>query len=117
MYEFYAVLTLSALITVFIETVVLLCFKVKDWRLVVAVPLNISTNVLLNTILSLQQNTGWLLYARIVVFELLIIQGEAIIYSFFKKEKKNYLISAIANIASCVIGSIILYIVFKTVLK
>ena len=117
MYEFYAVLNLSALITVFIETIILFCFKVKDWRLVVSVPLNISTNILLNTILTMQQNTGWLLYARIIVFELLIIQGEAIIYSLFKKEMKNYLISAIANIASCIIGSVILYIIFKIVLK
>lgn len=117
MYYDFAVLALSAALTVLIETIVLLLFKIKDWRLAISVPLNLSTNVMLNVILTLQHNSGWLLYARIVVFELLLIQFEAIIYQHFKKDKKNYLISAIANVASCVIGSVILYIVFKIVLK
>ena len=117
LYYDWAVLASSACITVIIEVITLLIFKVKDLRLLISVPLNIATNVLLNTVLQLQGNTGFVLYSRVVIFELLIILFEAIIYQLLHKDKKNYLYSSVANIASFIIGSLVIYIVFIVVLK
>ena len=112
----YATLAASACLTVIIEVVVLLIMKVKDLRLLISIPLNLGTNILLNTILMLQDNTGFVLYSRIVMFVLLIILLEAIIYQLIKKDNKNYLYSSIANIASYIIGSVLVTIIFEVVL-
>lgn len=115
-YYLFAILAASACLTVIIEVIVLFILKVRDLRLLISIPLNIGTNVFLNAVLSWQANTGWLLYSRIFIFEVLIFLFETFVYQLINKDKKNCLYSLLANLASLAIGSVLIYVIFEVVL-
>lgn len=86
-----------------LEFAVLLCLKVFDSRLYFSLPLNLCTNLLLNSLLSLTQSEAayWI---YLLLGEALVVYGEAKFYGWMKSDPKNVKISLAANAVSFFVG-------------
>ena len=101
----------SACFTMAIELVVLYFAKVRDKRLWFSLIINLLTNLLLNSLLSLV-TIDWLYILLLVIGEILVFLIEWLLYNLIQKDKKNWLYSLLANSISFVIGSSLLYLLF-----
>ncbi len=112
-----AMILLAVSLTVLMEFVTLYLLKVRDERLYFSMPINIGTNLLLNSTLSLLYwASDWLYYLVIVIGEIIVVIIEALLYQLIKKDNKNYLYSFIANAVSGVLGSLLSFVIFTFVL-
>lgn len=101
-------------LTVIIEFVTLYLLKVRDKGLHFSIVLNLLTNLLLNSLLSLV-NIYWLYIVLLVLGEILVFFIEWYFYNLVKKDEKNWQYSLIANLSSFVIGSGIIYLFFNII--
>ena len=101
-------------LTVIIEFVTLYLLKVRDKRLHFSIVLNLLTNLLLNSLLSLV-NIFWLYIVLLILGEILVFFIEWYFYNLVKKDEKNWQYSLIANLSSFVIGSGIIYLFFNII--
>ena len=108
-----SLLVVACLLTASMELVILYLLKVRDKRLWFSIPINIGTNLLLNSSLALLRGLdSFIYYTILVAFELLVVIIEALFYQLIKRDNKNYLYSLFANLVSGLIGSLLVYFLF-----
>ena len=104
-------LIVGVFITMIIELIVLYIEKVKDKRLWLSLPINLFTNLLLNCSLSLI-NITWLYIVLLILGEVLVFLIEWGMYQLIQKDNKNWWYSLSANLASFLLGSLFVYLLF-----
>lgn len=104
-------LLVAVLLTMIIELIVLYIYKVRDLRLWLSLPINVLTNLLLNTSLSLIK-IYWLYVISLIIGEILVFLIEWFLYNLIKKDKKNWQYSLTANITSFVFGAALMQLLF-----
>lgn len=116
MAENLAKLITAMSLTMMIELVVLFLMGCRDKRLWWSLPINLCTNGLLNVTVSFA--ASWH-----IAFQILLIVGlegivfliEALLYDLLIKEKKNFLYSLVANLASGIGGSLLFFLLFSVI--
>ena len=107
-------LIVAVLLTLIIEFLVIYLEKVRDKRLWYSLLFNVLTNLLLNSLLSLIPIL-WVYIVCLIVGEILVFLIEWGLYHLVKKDKKNWWISLSANLASFIIGTSIMYLLFVVI--
>lgn len=106
---------IALIITSMIELTVLVFFKIKDYKIYLVMFItNCITNVSMNLSLELvsyEQDTLYLGFFEILVF---IIEGIVLSY-LLKNVRLGFLISFVANIASLVLGLILMPLIYHSV--
>ena len=101
----------AALLTMTIELIVLQLEKVRDKRLWFSLIINLLTNLLLNSAFSFITNI-WIYIPVLIVGEGIVFLIEWGFYQLIKKDNKNWWYSLSTNLASFIIGSPIVYLLF-----
>lgn len=107
-------LIVGVILTMTIELIVLYIEKVKDKRLWLSLPINLLTNLLLNCSLSLI-NVTWLYIVLLIIGEVLVFLIEWGMYQLIQKDNKNWWYSLSTNLASFLLGSLFVYLLFLLV--
>ena len=107
-------LIVGVFITMTIELIVLYIEKVKDKRLWLSLPINLFTNLLLNCSFSLI-NITWLYIVLLILGEVLVFLVEWGMYQLIQKDNKNWWYSLSTNLASFLLGSLFVYLLFLLV--
>lgn len=107
-------LIVGVFLTMTIELIVLYIEKVKDKRLWLSLPINLLTNLLLNCSLSLI-NVTWLYIVLLIIGEVLVFLIEWGMYQLIQKDNKNWWYSLSTNLASFLLGSLFVYLLFLLV--
>ena len=107
-------LIVGVFLTMTIELIVLYIEKVKDKRLWLSLPINLLTNLLLNCSLSLI-NVIWLYIVLLILGEVLVFLIEWGMYQLIQKDNKNWWYSLSTNLASFLLGSLFVYLLFLLV--
>ena len=107
-------LIVGVFLTMIIELIVLYIEKVKDKRLWLSLPINLLTNLLLNCSLSLI-NVTWLYIVLLILGEVLVFLIEWGMYQLIQKDNKNWWYSLSTNLASFLLGSLFVYLLFLLV--
>ena len=107
-------LIVGVFLTMTIELIVLYIEKVKDKRLWLSLPINLLTNLLLNCSLSLI-NVTWLYIVLLILGEVLVFLIEWGMYQLIQKDNKNWWYSLSTNLASLLLGSLFVYLLFLLV--
>ena len=107
-------LIVGVFLTMTIELIVLYIEKVKDKRLWLSLPINLLTNLLLNCSLSLI-NITWLYIVLLILGEVLVFLIEWGMYQLIQKDNKNWWYSLSTNLASFLLGSLFIYLLFLLV--
>lgn len=107
-------LIVGVFLTMTIELIVLYIEKVKDKRLWLSLPINLLTNLLLNCSLSLI-NVTWLYIVLLILGEVLVFLIEWGMYQLIQKDNKNWWYSLSTNLASFLLGSLFVYLLFLLV--
>lgn len=114
---------LACILTVVIEAAVMVCFRKKFSKetfavlIISSIPLNIETNLGIHFLLESFIPFGfWIYLAMLLILETLVVLIEGFTYQAIIREKRlAWKISFISNLASFVIGSLVLYILLKFV--
>ena len=80
-------------------------------RLWLSLPINLFTNLLLNCSLSLI-NITWLYIVLLILGEVLVFLIEWGMYQLIQKDNKNWWYSLSTNLASFLLGSLFVYLLF-----
>ena len=107
-------LIVGVFLTMTIELIVLYIEKVKDKRLWLSLPIYLFTNLLLNCSLSLI-NITWLYIVLLILGEVLVFLVEWGMYQLIQKDNKNWWHSLSTNLASFLLGSLFVYLLFLLV--
>lgn len=107
-------LIVGVFLTMTIELIVLYIQKVKDKRLWLSLIINLFTNLLLNCSLSLI-NITWLYIVLLILGEVLVFLVEWGMYQLIQKDNKNWWYSLSTNLASFLLGSLFVYLLFLIV--
>lgn len=111
---------IACILTIILEAFVILKYRFKltdkifKLTLITSVPLNIITNLALNSILENAYSLNlWFYFILVLLLEILVVVIEAISYCFVTKNKQYaWKISFHANAKSFIIGSLIFNLFF-----
>lgn len=109
-------MTEALILTIIIELPLLRLFKEKNYHVyILALIMNIITNLSLNGFLKLIESSEFIIYLIVVIIlEIVVIFVETLGYMLiYKKFRKAFIVSFVLNSVSAVIGTLIYSFIFN----